>query len=153
MTVTIDTTLPTISAFTSTTADGSYGAGQTVNITATVSETIQSGASITVQNLPCINVWPTPNAPGNQYTFVYYRLRRIQDAGSDGTYIQDIPFRFIPPLVAGLAYQLSMKLPNVDPNRIMALKASYEELYQQAGEEDRDKAPLRFVPRNMNYTR
>ena len=65
-----------------------------------------TGAAITVQNLPCINVWPTPNAPGNQYLFVYYRLRRIQDAGS-GVYVQDIPFRFIPCMVAGLAYQLS----------------------------------------------
>lgn len=111
-----------------------------------------SGAAITVQNLPCINVWPTPNAPGNQYTFVYYRLRRIQDAGT-GVNVQDIPFRFIPCMVAGLAYHLSMKLPNVAPERVLALKASYDELFQQAADEDREKAPLRFVPRNMNYTR
>jgi hypothetical protein len=111
-----------------------------------------TGAALTVQNLPCINVWPTPNSPGNQYTFVYYRLRRIQDAGT-GTNVQDIPFRFIPCMVAGLAYHLSMKLSGVDPNRVMALKADYEELFQQAADEDRDKAPLRFVPRNMNYVR
>ena len=111
-----------------------------------------NGDAITVQNLPCINVWPTPNAPGNQYTFIYYRLRRIQDAGS-GTYLQDIPFRFIPAMVAGLAYHISMKIADVAPDRIAALKLDYEELFQQAADEDRDKAPLRFVPRNMNYVR
>ena len=111
-----------------------------------------TGASITVQNLPCINVWPTPNAPGDQYTFVYTRLRRIQDAGS-GTYVQDIPFRFIPAMVAGLAYQLSVKLPEVDPARIPLLKAQYEETFQQAADEDREKAPIRMVPRNMFYYR
>ena len=109
-----------------------------------------SGDAITVQNLPCINVWPTPNAPGNQYLFVYYRLRRIQDAGS-GTYVQDIPFRFIPAMVAGLAYQLSTKLPDVMPDRIMMLKAAYDETFQLAADEDRDKAPVRFVPRNLFY--
>ena len=110
-----------------------------------------AGDTITVQNLPCINVWPTPNAPGNQYTFVYYRLRRIQDAGS-GTYVQDIPFRFIPCMVAGLAYQLSTKLPDVDMNRIPMLKMDYEQQFQLAADEDRDKAPIRFVPRNMFYS-
>jgi hypothetical protein len=111
-----------------------------------------ANATVTVQNLPCINVWPTPNAPGNQYTFVYYRLRRIQDAGS-GIYVQDIPFRFIPCMVAGLAYQLSTKLPDVDMNRIPMLKMDYEEQFRLAAEEDREKAPIRFVPRNMFYAR
>jgi len=109
-----------------------------------------NGASLTVQNIPCINVWPTPSAPGNQYTFVYYRMRRIQDAGT-GTSIQDIPFRFIPCMVAGLAVQLSMKLPDVDPQRIMALKADYEQQWDMASAEDRDTSPLRFVPRNLFY--
>lgn len=109
-------------------------------------------AAITVQNLPCINVWPTPNAPGNQYTFVYYRLRRIQDAGT-GVYVQDIPFRFIPCMVAGLAYQLSTKLPEVDMNRIPMLKAEYDAQFQMAADEDRDKAPIRFVPRMTFYGR
>lgn len=107
-------------------------------------------AEITVQNLPCINVWPTPNAPGDQYMFVYYRLRRIQDAGT-GVTVQDIPFRFIPCMVAGLAYQLSMKLPDIDPIRISALKMDYEQQWDSAAAEDREKAPLRFVPRNMFY--
>jgi hypothetical protein len=109
-----------------------------------------AGAAIPVQNLPCINVWPTPNAPGSQYLFVYYRLRRIQDAGT-GIYVQDIPFRFIPCMVAGLAYQLSTKLPDVQPDRIMMLKMAYDESFQLAADEDRDKSPVRFVPRNMFY--
>jgi hypothetical protein len=109
-----------------------------------------TGATVTVQNLPSINVWPTPNSPGNQYTFVYYRMRRIQDAGS-GTYVQDIPFRFIPCMVAGLAYQLSTKLPDVDMNRIPMLKADYEQQFQLAADEDREKASIRFVPRNTFY--
>ena len=109
-----------------------------------------SGETITVQNLPCVNVWPTPNSPGNQYTFVYYRMRRIQDAGT-GVYVQDIPFRFIPCMVAGLAYQLSTKLPEVDMNRIPMLKADYEQQFQLAAEEDREKASIRFVPRNTFY--
>lgn len=111
-----------------------------------------ANATVTVQNLPCINVWPTPNSPGSQYTFVYYRLRRIQDAGS-GIYVQDIPFRFIPCMVAGLAYQLATKLPDVDMNRIPMLKMDYEEQFRLAAEEDREKAPIRFVPRNMFYAR
>lgn len=109
-----------------------------------------TGVAISVQNLPCINIWPTPNPPGSQYTLVYYRMRRIQDAGT-GTSVQDIPFRFIPCMVAGLAYQLSMKLPDVMPDRVMALKAEYEQQWTIASEEDRDTSPLRFVPRNMFY--
>jgi hypothetical protein len=112
-----------------------------------------SGATITKQNLPCINVWPTPNPPGDQYMFVYYRLRRMQDAGEGGTYEQDIPFRLIPCTVAGLAYYLSMKKPEVAPDRIAMLKADYEQQWDLASSEDRDKAPIRFVPRNMFYYR
>jgi hypothetical protein len=109
-----------------------------------------TGATITVQNLPSINVWPTPNSPGNQYTLVYYRMRRIQDAGS-GTFVQDIPFRFIPCMVAGLAYQLATKLPEMDMNRIPMLKTDYEQQFQMAANEDREKASARFVPRNSFY--
>jgi hypothetical protein len=109
-----------------------------------------AGASVYNNNLPCINVWPTPNSPGDQYTFVYYRLRRMQDAG-DGSRTEDIPFRFINCMVAGLAYQLSMKLVEVDPNRIPMLKAEYEQQWQLASDEDREKAPIRFVPRTMWY--
>ena len=107
------------------------------------------GDKIYVQNLPTVNVWPTPEQ-SNWYTFVYYRLRRIQDAGN-GVNVEDIPFRFIPAMVAGLAYYLSMKLPGVDPNRIQMLKADYEQQFQLAADEDREKASVRFVPREMFY--
>ena len=109
-----------------------------------------TAASVYTNNLPCVNVWPTPNAPGDQYTFVYYRMRRIQDAGS-GIRTQDIPFRFIPCMAAGLAYQLSGKLPGVDPNRIMMLKTEYEQQWQLAADEDRETAAIRIVPRNSFY--
>jgi len=109
-----------------------------------------TGAAITNVNLPSINVWPTPAAPGNQYTFVYYRLRRIQDAGT-GVTEQDIPFRFLPCMVAGLAYYIAMKKPEVPGDRVLALKAAYEEQFQLAADEDREKASIRFVPREMFY--
>ena len=107
-------------------------------------------AALTNQNLPSINVWPTPNAPGNQYVFVYYRLRRVQDAGT-GVTEQDIPFRFLPCMVAGLAYYIAMKKPEVPGDRVLALKAAYEEQFQLAADEDREKASIRFVPREMFY--
>lgn len=109
-----------------------------------------SGAEVTVTRLPCVNVWPTPNAPGNQYTFVYWRMRRMQNAGNGAT-TQDIPFRFLPCMVAGLAYYISMKKPEVPESRIMMLKADYEQQFQLAADEDREKAPARYVPRVMFY--
>lgn len=112
-----------------------------------------NGAAITKRNIPCINVWPTPNPPGDQYTFVYYRLRRMQDAGEGGTFEQDMPFRLINAAIAGLSYFLSMKKPEVDPQRRAELKADYMEQWDLASSEDRDKAPVRFVPRNMFYYR
>lgn len=111
-----------------------------------------TNAAVSVVNLPSINVWPTPNSPGNQYTFVYWRLRRIQDGG-DGVNTQDIPFRFLNCMVAGLAYYLSIKLPNVPLERITGLKQDYEQQFELAAQEDREKASIRFVPRNMSYTR
>lgn len=105
---------------------------------------------VTVNNLPSINVWPSPNAPGNQYTFVYWRLRRMQNAG-DGTTDQDIPFRLITALVAGLAYYLAGKRPDVAPERIAMLKADYEQQWDLASTEDREKAADRYVPRTLFY--
>jgi len=105
---------------------------------------------VTNIDAPKITVWPTPNAPGNQYTFVYWRLRRIQDIGT-GASTQDIPFRFIPAMVAGLASYLSAKIPGVDMQRSMALKADYEQQLQLAMDEDRETTPLRFVPRMHFY--
>ena len=104
-------------------------------------------SSTNVVQYPQIHIWPKPDS-SQTYTFVYWRLRRIQDAGN-GINGQDIPFRFLPCLVAGLASNLAMKLPNVDPGRIQMLKADYEQQYQLAADEDREKAPIRFVPRQM----
>jgi hypothetical protein len=115
----------------------------------TVAASHLTGASVFAQNLPSINVWPTPNAGGG-YVFVYWRMRRIQDAGT-GVTDQDIPFRFIPCMVAGLAYYIAMKKPEVAPDRIIMLKQDYEQQFQLAADEDREKAPLRFVPRTMYY--
>lgn len=95
---------------------------------------------------PTINVWPVPDQ-SNYYTLAIWRLRRIQDAGS-GVTTQDIPFRFLPALVAGLAYHLSMKIPDA-MQRTMMLKQMYDEAWQQASDEDREKAPLRIAPRQM----
>lgn len=110
----------------------------------------QSGADYPVTGVanPTINVWPCPDQD-NYYTFVYFRLRRIQDAGT-GVTTQDIPFRFIPCMVAGLAYHLSKKIPGA-MERTPMLKADYEELWQQAADEDREKAPLRIAPRQMFF--
>ena len=123
------------------------GCIRAVNNTTLAAHTI--GAKIYVQNLPTVNVWPTPEQ-SDYYQFVYYRMRRIQDAGN-GLNVEDIPFRFIPCMVAGLAAYLSMKLPNVDPNRIAMLRADYEQSFQLAADEDREKASVRFVPREMFY--
>ncbi len=87
-----------------------------------------SGAVVTVRNLPNINVWPSPDQ-SNYYSFVYWRLRRIQDAGN-GINTEDIPFRMLPCMAAGLAYYLSLKIPGAEP-RIDMLKAAYEEQWQQ----------------------
>ena len=109
-----------------------------------------SGTTIAVTNLPSINVWPTPNSPGDQYIFVYWRMRRLQDAGN-GVNIQDIPFRLIPCLVAGLAFYIAQKKPEVSPDRVMFLKQEYEQQWLLASQEDREKAPDRFVPRQLFY--
>jgi len=110
----------------------------------------QSGADYPVDGVayPQINVWPAPEQ-SNYYTFVYWRLRRIQDAGT-GVVTQDIPFRFLPCMVAGLAYYLSLKIPGA-VERAPMLKAMYDEAWQQAADEDREKAPLRLAPRQMFY--
>jgi len=97
-------------------------------------------------NYPTINVWPAPDQ-SNFYTFVYWRLRRIQDAGN-GVNTQDIPFRMLPCMVAGLAYYLAMKIPDALP-RMDMLKAQYEEQWLLASSEDREKAALRLAPRQM----
>jgi hypothetical protein len=96
---------------------------------------------------PQFTVWPTPDN-SQTYTLVYWRLRRIQDAGAGGTYTQDIPFRFLNALVAGLAYYLSMKIPGAI-ERMQTLKQQYDEAWELASTEDREKAAVRFVPRQQ----
>ena len=113
----------------------------------------QSGADYTATptvgvDYPSINVWPCPDQ-SNYYTFVYWRLRRIQDAGN-GVDTQDIPFRMLPAMVAGLAYYLSLKIPDALP-RVPMLKAMYDESWQLAADEDREKASLRLAPRQMFF--
>ena len=108
-----------------------------------------TGAAISIQNLPNINVWPTGDG-GGPYTFIYWRLRRMQDGGN-GVNVQDIPFRFIPCMVAGLAFLIAMKKPEVDPQRVMGLKSEYEQQWLLASQEDRDKAADRYVPRQLFY--
>lgn len=93
---------------------------------------------------PTVNLWPVPDQ-SNTYTLVYWRLRRLQDAGN-GINTPDIPFRFLPALVAGLAYHLALKVPNALP-RVELLKAQYDEQWQMAADEDREKASLRITPR------
>jgi len=100
--------------------------------------------STAVVQYPEINVWPSPDQTGF-YTYVYWRLRRMQDAGN-GTTTQDIPFRLLPALVAGLAYHLALKIPDAMP-RIPMLKMMYDEQFMMAADEDREKASLRIAPR------
>ena len=99
-----------------------------------------------LQEAPRITVWPVPDA-SQTYTFVYWRMRRIDDAGG-GVNTMDVPFRFIPCMVAGLAYYLAMKVPG-GVERLGVLKQQYDEAWQLAADEDREKASVRFVPRQM----
>lgn len=106
----------------------------------------RTGATDSTGNVvyPQFTVWPKPDN-STTYTLVYTRLRRMYDAG-DGLNGQDVPFRFLPCMVAGLAYYLSMKIPGAE-TRMPMLKAQYDEAWQLASDEDREKAPVRFVPR------
>ena len=102
------------------------------------------GVAVYVPQLPAVTVWPTPDG-SQQYQFVYYRMRRIQDTGA-GLQTSDMNFRFLPCVVAGLAYYIAMKVPELQ-GRLDMLKAVYEEQYKLAAQEDREKATLRLVPR------
>ena len=104
------------------------------------------GVAVFVPQLPAITVWPTPDN-STTYQFVYYRLRRVQDAGA-GAETADMNFRFLPCVVAGLAYHIAVKVPELMP-RIQMLKQIYDETFDIAAGEDREKAAIRFVPRQM----
>jgi hypothetical protein len=96
--------------------------------------------------IPTITLWPIPDQT-SVYTFVYWRLRRMYDANT-GTDTTDVPFRFLPPMIAGLAYHLAMKVAG-GMDRLPMLKAQYDEAWQMAADEDRDKSPIRLVPRQQ----
>jgi len=104
------------------------------------------GTAVFVPQLPAVTVWPTPDN-STTYQFVYWRLRRVQDAGA-GVSTADMNFRFLPCLVAGLAYHIAVKTPELMP-RIEMLKQMYNETFDIAAGEDREKAAVRFVPRQM----
>lgn len=134
----------------------SGGSNQDINISrisvsdyATIPNKEQTGRPVQIwidrQNTPRFYVWPVPDS-STTYTLRYWRLRRIQDAGSTGQYTFDIPFRFIPCLVSGLAYQIASKKPEAEA-RLPRLKADYEEQWTLAAQEDREKSSERFVPR------
>lgn len=104
------------------------------------------GTAVFVPQLPAVTVWPTPDNT-TPYQFVYWRLRRVQDAGH-GVETADMNFRFLPALVAGLAYHIAVKVPEMMP-RVEMLKQMYNETFEIAAGEDREKAAVRFVPRQM----
>jgi hypothetical protein len=95
---------------------------------------------------PRVTLWPVPD-DSQTYQLVYWRMRRIQNAG-DGVNTMDMPFRFIPCMVAGLAYYLALKVPGAI-QRLDVLKMQYDEAWQLASGEDQEKAALRFVPRQQ----
>ena len=121
-----------------------------VSTYATIPNKLQQARPIQVWierlNTPRITVWPTPDN-SQPYTFVYWRLRRIQNAG-DGINTMDMPFRFLPCMVAGLAYYLALKVPG-GTERLGVLKQQYDEAWDLASSEDREKAAVRFVPRRQ----
>jgi hypothetical protein len=122
-----------------------------VSTYATIPNKLQQARPIQVwiqrlQDIPTITVWPVPDN-SQTYTFVYWRLRRIDDAGT-GINTMDVPFRFLPCMVAGLAYYLALKVPN-GAERLPVLKQQYDEAWDLASTEDREKASVRFVPRQM----
>jgi hypothetical protein len=88
---------------------------------------------------PKVFFYPTPD---QEYEFKYYRIRRIEDAG-DYTNTTDVNFRFLPCLVAGLAYYISLKFA---AERTAALKQIYEEEFARAAAEDRERSSVFFTP-------
>jgi hypothetical protein len=96
------------------------------------------------QITPILTIWPTPN---QTYTVVIDKLVRMDDAAA-GVNTLEIPFRFYPCLAAGLAYYLAMKKA---PDRVQLLKQVYEDEFDHAASEDRDRAPLSLTPSRNWY--
>jgi hypothetical protein len=112
----------------------------------TIAAAHTAAATVYWAQVPAVTVWPTPDS-AQQYTFVYWRLRRTQDAGG-GVNVMDVPFRFIPCLAAGLSYYLALKIAG-GAERLPILKQQYDEAWELAATEDREKAAVRFVPRQQ----
>ena len=93
---------------------------------------------------PTITLWPVPDA-AQSYELFFYRLRAIDGLSAGVGNSAAIPSRFIPALVAGLAFEIASKRPEVS-DRVMALKGIYEEQFQRAADEDRDKSSTFFAP-------
>jgi len=121
-----------------------------VSTYATIPNKLQQARPIQVWierlDTPRITVWPVPDN-SQPYVFVYWRLRRIQDAGT-GVNTMDMPFRFYEAMTAGLAYHLALKIPGA-MERLQILKQQYDEAWDLASSEDREKAAVRFVPRRQ----
>jgi hypothetical protein len=121
-----------------------------VSTYATIPNKLQQARPIQVWierlDTPRITVWPTPDN-SQPYVFVYWRLRRMQDAGT-GVNTMDMPFRFYEAMTAGLAYHLALKIPGA-MERLGVLKQQYDEAWELASSEDREKAAVRFVPRRQ----
>lgn len=121
-----------------------------VSVYATIPNKVQQGRPVQIyiqrMNTPQFTVWPVPDG-AYTYTLKYWRLRRIQDVGNNGDLTADMPFRFVPAITAALAYHIALKRPDVAPDRVQMLKMLADEAYDLASQEDREKAPQRFVPR------
>ena len=97
------------------------------------------------RDAPVAYLWPLPSSTYAGDFLQYWRIRRIKDTGILGSNDYDAPARFLPALTAGLAYYIAMKKPNLT-DRLPILKAAYEEQFKLAADEDREKAPISFVP-------
>ena len=99
------------------------------------------------RDAPVLNLWPVPDQ-SDTYVLQYWRIRRIQDAGS-GVETADMNYRFLPSLVAGLAYNIALKVPEL-MERVPMLKGVYEEAFALAAAEDREKTSDYYIPRIGN---
>ena len=88
---------------------------------------------------PTLYLYPAAN---EAYTLIYYALVRMADSG-DYTNNSEIPFRFLPCLVAGLAYYISMKKA---PERMQPLKLLYEDEFKRAADEDGQRTSVYLTP-------
>lgn len=142
------------------TGDGSVATQSDLSITrisvstyATVPNKLSPGRPIQLyidraRDNPTVTFWPVPDRgtlASPYYVLVYWRMRRIEDSG-DGIETPDVNYRFYPAMVAGLAFYIATKVPELMP-RVQMLKEQYEEQFALAAAEDREKASLTLTPR------